>query len=120
MIFSILRRDKNTPPLVLCNKLDQKDEVDLSEKSGRSFNLTKSPQREPVNNLYSFSNDGDYHDLTPPLSRNSFTRSRSRTPINVINFHCKALTKTGTPCRLLSRPGRDFCYKHQIGDSIFE
>ncbi|XP_064212659.1 protein brambleberry isoform X2 [Tribolium castaneum] len=60
---------------------------------------------------------------TPPHSRSGFyrPRSRSNTPL-VLNGSargvCHAKTRVGTPCKLASLPGRDFCYRHQTGDSV--
>lgn len=63
---------------------------------------------------------------TPPLSRSGFysnkkTRSRSNTPLFLNGSYrgaCQAKTRVGTPCKLSSLPGRDFCYRHQSGDSV--
>lgn len=64
----------------------------------------------------------DFGSPTPPISRNGYySRSRSRTPLNLsgsLNKPCKAKTRVGTPCKLHSLPGRDFCHKHQLGDSL--
>ncbi|XP_060517892.1 protein brambleberry-like [Cylas formicarius] len=67
----------------------------------------------------------EYQSLTPPRSRvgtySVRSRSRSATPL-VLNASsrsaCHAKTRTGTPCRITSMPGRDFCYRHQNGDSV--
>jgi hypothetical protein len=62
---------------------------------------------------------------TPPLSRSGFYRARSRstTPL-IINGGsrgvCHAKTRVGTPCKLSSLPGRDYCFRHQGGDSVME
>ncbi|CAG9859936.1 unnamed protein product [Phyllotreta striolata] len=60
--------------------------------------------------------------ITPPASRNGHyfgSRSRSRTPLsNSIKNNCHATTRMGTPCKLSSLPGRDFCYRHQNGSSV--
>lgn len=58
---------------------------------------------------------------TPSLSyRNGQSRSRSRTPLLNKSFRssCQANTRLGTPCKLSSLPGRDYCHRHQSGDSI--
>lgn len=59
---------------------------------------------------------------TPPISRNGYySRSRSRTPLHLngsLKAPCKAKTRVGTPCKLFSLPGRDFCHRHQSGDSV--
>lgn len=50
------------------------------------------------------------------------SRSRSRTPVILngsVKSPCGARTRMGTPCKLTTMPGRDFCYRHQGGDSIF-
>ncbi|XP_023025731.1 protein brambleberry [Leptinotarsa decemlineata] len=66
-------------------------------------------------------------DFTPPISRNghyptsSRSRSRSRTPLLLntsIRSPCRAKTRQGTPCKLISQPGRDFCFRHQTGESV--
>lgn len=63
----------------------------------------------------------EYENLTPPPSSRS-CRSRSPTPLLNLNGgirrSCKAKTRVGTPCKITSLPGRDFCYRHQSGDSI--
>lgn len=64
----------------------------------------------------------DYGTPTPPPSNQSYySRSRSRTPLNLngsLKGACKARTRVGTPCKISSLPGRDYCYRHQSGDSI--
>ncbi|KAJ8963728.1 hypothetical protein NQ314_005421 [Rhamnusium bicolor] len=67
----------------------------------------------------------DFDSLTPPVSRNGHysvrSRSRSITPLHIntsLRGSCKAKTRVGTPCKLSSLPGRDFCYRHQTGDSV--
>lgn len=64
----------------------------------------------------------EYKNLTPPPSNKSYTsRSRSHTPLNLnggLKRACKARTRVGTPCKISSLPGRDFCYRHQSGDSV--
>ncbi|XP_076270203.1 protein brambleberry-like isoform X2 [Rhynchophorus ferrugineus] len=67
--------------------------------------------------------DGHFSTLTPPFSRNenrSSVRSRSATPFSVFapRGSCGAVTRAGTPCKLSAIQGRDFCYKHQNGDSV--
>ncbi|KAJ8920677.1 hypothetical protein NQ315_004816 [Exocentrus adspersus] len=66
-----------------------------------------------------------FHSLTPPVSRNGYynvrSRSRSTTPLYLntsLRSPCHANTRTGTRCKLSSLPGRDYCYRHQSGDSI--
>ncbi|KAL1491145.1 hypothetical protein ABEB36_011786 [Hypothenemus hampei] len=65
-----------------------------------------------------------FQSLTPPLSRNGhylLSRSRSNTPLRLntsLKAACRATTRAGTPCKLTSLPGRDYCYRHQSGDSI--
>ncbi|KAJ8939936.1 hypothetical protein NQ318_007864 [Aromia moschata] len=66
--------------------------------------------------------------LTPPVSRNGHynsvrprSRSRSNTPLYIntrLRGSCGAKTRAGTPCKLSSLPGRDYCYRHQTGDSV--
>lgn len=67
----------------------------------------------------------DFRSLTPPISRNGYysvrSRSRSGTPLLLntsLKGSCHAKTRMGTPCKLSSLPGRDFCYRHQTGDSV--
>lgn len=65
----------------------------------------------------------DFHSLTPPVSRNGHysVRSRSSTPLRLntsLKGPCHARTRMGTPCKLTSLPGRDYCYRHQAGDSV--
>ncbi|XP_044751710.1 protein brambleberry-like [Coccinella septempunctata] len=66
-------------------------------------------------------NFNEFGSPTPPLSRSGYykSRSRSRTP-NLLGGKesCHAKTRLGTPCKLSCLPGRDFCYRHQAGDSI--
>ncbi|XP_066251045.1 protein brambleberry-like [Euwallacea similis] len=74
-------------------------------------------------------NETDYYDdnfspITPPISRNGHysrirSRSRSNTPLLLnSSSRCGAKTRAGTPCKLSSLPEKQFCYKHQGGDSI--
>lgn len=68
-------------------------------------------------------NSSKLSSLTPPISRNGFykPRSRSHTPLlfnSSLRGSCAARTRAGTPCKLSSLPGRDFCYRHQTGDSV--
>lgn len=60
--------------------------------------------------------------LTPPISRNGhYPRSRSNTPLRLnesLRFTCGAKTRAGTPCKLSAITGRDYCYRHQRGDSV--
>lgn len=59
---------------------------------------------------------------TPLRNRSYSSRSRSRTPLSLNGTYraaCSARTRMGTPCKLSSLPGRDYCFKHQTGDSIF-
>lgn len=64
----------------------------------------------------------EYISPTPPLSsRSYYSRSRSRTPLLLNGSSkgpCKAKTRVGTPCKISALPGRDFCYRHQAGDSV--
>lgn len=65
----------------------------------------------------------EYDNFTPPPSNRSFySRSRSNTPSLNLNGElkraCKAKTRVGTPCKISSLPGRDYCYRHQSGDSV--
>ncbi|ENN76300.1 protein brambleberry [Dendroctonus ponderosae] len=76
-------------------------------------------------------NETDYYSehfqrLTPPISRNGhypnlLSRSRSNTPLRLnegLRGSCRAKTRAGTPCKLSAITGRDYCYRHQTGDSI--
>nr|CAI5868799.1 unnamed protein product [Callosobruchus analis] len=98
----------------------------------RSYNNHNSQQIEESED-YEYANevtdhfDEEGYDFTPPVSRNgdcsvkSVSRSRSRTPLNLNTGRrssCMAKTRLGTPCKLSSLPGRDFCHRHQGGDSI--
>ncbi|KAG5862206.1 hypothetical protein JTB14_014632 [Gonioctena quinquepunctata] len=83
------------------------------------------PLRSEEDDVHDNSDFKDF-DLTPPVSRNGYyhlasSRSRSRTPLLLntsLRTHCRATTRVGTPCKLLSQPGRDFCYRHQTGESV--
>lgn len=84
---------------------------------------SKFPLDEENENADTF-NDFDF---TPPVSRNSYyslssrSRSRSNTPLRLntsLRGPCKAKTRLGTPCKLVAAPGRDYCYRHQSGDSV--
>ncbi|XP_061189531.1 protein brambleberry-like [Saccostrea echinata] len=54
---------------------------------------------------------------TPLPSTSAFTRSfsRSSTPSrsSTTSVRCHGLTRTGTPCRLSTIPGQDFCHRHK-------
>lgn len=62
-----------------------------------------------------------YTSPTPPESRNGHypPKSRSVTPLRH-KVTCRGVTRAGTPCKMTSLVGRDFCYRHQHGDSILE
>lgn len=71
--------------------------------------------------------NNDSFNLTPPVSRNGYyspisrSHSRSNTPLRLntsMRSPCTAKTRLGTPCKLTAAPGRDFCYRHQTGDSV--
>ncbi|VEN47055.1 unnamed protein product [Callosobruchus maculatus] len=92
----------------------------------RSYNNHSSQPDEESEEYVNESID-HFDDFTPPVSRNgdysvkSFSRSRSRTPLNMNTGRrssCLAKTRLGTPCKLSSLPGRDFCHRHQGGDSV--
>ncbi|CAH0557887.1 unnamed protein product [Brassicogethes aeneus] len=69
-----------------------------------------------------------FSSTTPPLSRSDFyspvrsqmSRSRSGTPLylSASKESCHAKTRSGTPCKLSAVLGRDFCHRHQKGDSV--
>lgn len=70
---------------------------------------------------YSVNQNQDFLSPTPPLSsRNGISRSRSRTPLLNKSYRsaCQAKTRIGTPCKLSTLPGRDFCHRHLNGDSV--
>lgn len=66
----------------------------------------------------------EYASPTPPLSRiGHYNRSRSQTPLFkstliASRVNCKANTRLGSACKNTSMPGRDFCHRHQKGDSV--
>lgn len=101
--------------------IDNNEENDLSHSFRNShYSFEKSSlfrsvipeDEEDFNNKFS--------SPTPPLSRNGRS-TRSRTPSVLSPLHkssCSAKTRLGTPCKLNPIPGRDFCHRHQHGDSI--
>lgn len=93
--------------------------------SSKSFTNTEEDEESTGHNETDHFSE-DFHSLTPPISRNGHyssirSRSRSNTPL-ILNTsyrgNCNAKTRAGTPCKLSSLPGRDFCYRHQTGDSV--
>lgn len=94
------------------NKSSRYPDVSASEYYYSSKDLVDQPISEDFN---------DFGAPTPPLSRSGYygSRSRSRTP-NLLGGKgsCHAKTRVGTPCKLSCLPGRDFCHRHQAGDSI--
>lgn len=67
-----------------------------------------------------------FRNLTPPLSRSGFysprSRSGSRTPSlysnGLLKSDCQAMTRQGTPCKLSALYGKQYCYRHEKGDSV--
>ncbi|RZC38000.1 brambleberry-like, partial [Asbolus verrucosus] len=101
--------------------------LDQQESSNGSTNVDSSMRDFDSTNVCSSEIDDDFNmnnlgSPTPPLSRSGFYRARSRsnTPL-IMNGGsrgiCHAKTRVGTPCKLSSLPGRDYCYRHQSGDS---
>lgn len=102
-----------------------------SESSPKNENITshnsfreqcfQSPM-STINETYEFDQNSevgnsDFWSPTPPASRSG----RSRTPNVMSGSHkssCLAKTRLGTPCKLSSLPGRDFCHRHQNGSSV--
>ncbi|XP_069119342.1 protein brambleberry-like [Argopecten irradians] len=41
--------------------------------------------------------------------------SRSSTPMSTASSRCMGTTRSGTPCRLSSTPGHEFCHRHRQG-----
>lgn len=90
-----------------------------------------SPQKTDLDSHFETSYEGksyrledfeDYGRPTPPPSSQSYhSRSRSQTPLRLngsLKHGCKAKTRLGTPCKITSLPGRDYCFRHQTGDSV--
>ncbi|OWF39851.1 protein brambleberry-like [Mizuhopecten yessoensis] len=51
-----------------------------------------------------------------PIPSTSFRHaSRSSTPLSTTSSRCIGTTRSGTPCRLQSPPGHDFCHRHRQG-----
>lgn len=116
----------------------EKSYISSSSTKETLFNRTErlhtstysTASRFPLNNDIQeneFEENNDSFDLTPPASRsgyytlNSRSRSRSNTPLRLntsLRSPCTARTRQGTPCKLSAAPGRDFCFRHQTGDSI--
>lgn len=98
--------------------------------SSTSLTEKKYAYRSPLDTLdetFELRRDNNFNDYgspTPPLSTSGqYSRSRSRTPLQLngsIKGPCQARTRLGTPCKLGTLPGRDFCYRHQMGDSVME
>ncbi|KAL3282470.1 hypothetical protein HHI36_005653 [Cryptolaemus montrouzieri] len=95
-------------------RFNQTSEVDVT--STDNFSTPPIEFERKISREYN-----DFGTPTPPLSRSGFyiPRSRSNTP-NLLGGKgsCHAKTRTGTSCKLSCLPGRDFCYRHQSGDSI--
>ncbi|KAK9870481.1 hypothetical protein WA026_008039 [Henosepilachna vigintioctopunctata] len=101
------------------NKFDCED----SHSSHNSLYPDITPCEDFTVPLRKFTHEyNDFGSPTPPLSRSGFYRSRSRskTP-NLVGgkTYCHAKTRLGTPCKLSSMTGRDYCYKHLSGDSVY-
>ncbi|KAK4880353.1 hypothetical protein RN001_008499 [Aquatica leii] len=85
-----------------------------------------TPQKQNCNGVKYVNEEDDYPDsltFTSPLRNEHISsRSRSRTPL-ILNgsskSYCSAKTRLGTPCKLTALTGRNFCYRHQTGDSIY-
>ncbi|KAB0804700.1 hypothetical protein PPYR_01670 [Photinus pyralis] len=103
----------------------------LTPKKNRENNNSVMPDENYENESVNGSAvHDDYSYSEPPLSptmsylKSGYLppRSRSRTP-SVLNGgiknSCSAKTRLGTPCKLTALSGRDFCYRHQAGDSIY-
>nr|CAH7725985.1 unnamed protein product [Callosobruchus chinensis] len=115
----------NSNPRIYIQEHDTYNQTNRSEFL-RSYNNHGSQPDEEQEEYVNESMD-HFDDFTPPVSRNgdysvkSYSRSRSRTPLNMNTGRrssCMAKTRLGTPCKLSSLPGRDFCHRHQGGDSI--
>ncbi|CAG9766635.1 unnamed protein product [Ceutorhynchus assimilis] len=113
-----------------------KAKLTTNKSSSQSSNGSLYPELNINNEEEEESNDtfqDDIRVLTPPISRNE-NRSRSRsntsfslnstrrnTPLLInmsLRGSCHGTTRAGTPCKLTSLPGRDFCFRHQDGDSV--
>lgn len=89
-------------------------------------NSSKFPHNEDDNDTETSDSFKDFN-LTPPVSRNGYynfanrSKSRSNTPLRLntgLKGSCHAKTRMGTPCKLSALAGRDYCYRHQTGDSV--
>lgn len=101
-------------------KLNEKQDYTLKSNEKYSYR-----NKFESSNLYtSIEEEDNFSNPTPPASRNgfySFARSRSCTPLilnGISKDKCNSKTRMGTPCKLTALPGRDYCHKHQNGDSI--
>lgn len=124
LLFLLKLRKVSSQPQALTDKspnlLQEKISSNTSHStySNQSFHLNR-------NNSHLEQEDDYFDTLTPPESRTSHysvrSRSRSNTPLKLnsgFRGACHAKTRMGTPCKLSSLPGRDYCYRHQSGDSV--
>ncbi|XP_066141533.1 protein brambleberry-like isoform X2 [Euwallacea fornicatus] len=100
-----------------------------SSTNSRYLEVNKNTSQLFTNHEEPEHNETDYYNntfspITPPISRNGHysrirSRSRSNTPL-ILNssLRCAAKTRAGTPCKLSSLPEKQFCYRHQTGDSV--
>lgn len=87
----------------------------------RNLGYENNDDRSSIGDRSNF-DDFDFASPTPPLSRASVrSRSKSRTPSTTVTAKsfCQAKTRVGTPCKLSSLQGSDYCYRHLRGDSVY-
>ncbi|XP_060066443.1 protein brambleberry-like [Ylistrum balloti] len=71
--------------------------------------------RRYINELDDRLSTSSRHSATPIPSTSYRHTSRSSTPLSTTSSRCLGTTRSGTPCRLQSPPGHDFCHRHRQG-----
>ncbi|XP_019867205.1 protein brambleberry [Aethina tumida] len=113
------KKNKSTTPV---NNTPDRDEY--STLNNATFLSTKSFDEDEE--VQFTEHRESFRNLTPPLSRNGFysprSRSGSRTPSlysnGLLKSDCQAMTRQGTPCKLSALYGKQYCYRHEKGDSV--
>lgn len=127
IVYSVMNMQKSSPLRYLLYRQTKKEEDNVTSTDSGNGSVPNNREYPLFSSMSSKSDqEDDYFDsVTPPESRASHysvrSRSRSNTPLKLntsLRGSCRAKTRVGTPCKLTSLPGRDFCYRHQSGDSV--
>lgn len=131
LVTYLIKTTKTTQPLQLSYKKPTTPKKNSSTPEQQLYKTTRTDYEIKETTVSNFEMSEDVFDddvyennLTPPASNRSYSsRSRSRTPLLNLNGGamkrgCRAKTRLGTPCKISSLPGRDYCYRHQGGDSV--